>query len=119
MIKICQNSTTATFITGRFVIRIRSAATFAAVASEHGVDHSGGTADTGLNGNGVGRAIQTASAAFHAGIAILYGHVFAIHLEHFMGTNIKAHSTAGAFIFIQLQSDHIFQINRIFHFLNS
>jgi hypothetical protein len=110
-------SATTAFVTGRFAICIsRPTAAFSAVATKHRVYQRVGTTDTGLNGNSVGRTIQTASAAFHTGIAILYNYFFTIHTEHFMRANIEAHSAAGAFVLVQLQRDNVLQINRIFHF---
>jgi hypothetical protein len=112
-----QDSAATAFVTGRFDVFIgRSATAFAAVATEHGVNHGGGTADPGLHGNGIGGAIQRACAAFHAGIPILYHHMFAVHFKHFMGTNIQTHTASRAFVFVQLQRNNIFKVNRIFHF---
>jgi hypothetical protein len=53
-----------------------------------------------LHKDGIDRAIFTACAAFHTDITVLDGYVLSVHFKHFMGTNIHAHSAAGAFIFI-------------------
>jgi len=113
-------SATAASVAGRFVGSIsRTAAAFAIIAPEHGIDDRVGTPDAGLHRNGVCRTVERAGTAFHAGIAILYRYVLRVHLEHFMRANIKAHSATYTFVFIQLQSDNVFKINKIFHFLIS
>jgi hypothetical protein len=116
VIGCCRSAATDAFALGIGAAGLRAAATLPAVAPQHGVDDRGGAADAGLNGNGVGRAIQAAGAAFHAGIAIPYDHMPAVHLEHLMGANIQTHPATGAFAFVQLQSDNIFKINQILHF---
>jgi hypothetical protein len=110
-------STATALVTGRFAAGIgRSAAALYAGASQHKVYHSRGATDTRFHGNGMNRTIFTTGAAFHTGIAVFYHHVLFIHHKHLMRTNIKAHTATGAFVFVQLQGDNIFKINRIFHF---
>jgi hypothetical protein len=69
-----------------------------------------------LHGNSAKRAIKTARPAFHARITILNNGMRSIRFKNFMRADFQTHSTAGAFIFIQLQSNDIFKVGHIIHF---
>jgi hypothetical protein len=87
--------------TGRRAAGFSGTATSGIRSTKHGVDHGRRTTNARLHGNGVERTIPAAGAALHARIAILDLYVPGIHFEHLVRTDIKAHSTARAFLFIQ------------------
>lgn len=94
---------------------LRTAAAFAPVSPQHAVDDSSGAADTGLDLESSRGTVFTAGAAFHAGIAGINPHLFSVHRKYMMRADIHAHTTAGAFLFIQFNCCDIFQINQVSH----
>jgi hypothetical protein len=101
---------TSAFFPRYGIIRIDAAGTGTALLADERIDDRRGAADAGLYGNSSQRAITAACSAFHTGIAILNDGVRAVHFKNRMRTNFQAHCTAGAFIFVKLQSGNIFQI---------
>lgn len=93
-------SAAATALLVRRWSRIGAAAALSPIASEHSVDYRGGTAYARLHGYRSCRTVLRARAAFHARVAVLYLHVFAVHFKYFVGADIQAHSASGAFVFI-------------------
>jgi hypothetical protein len=73
-----------------------------ALSSHERVYDGRSTADTGLYGNGVKRAVAAACSAFHAGIAILNDGMRAIHFKNFMRANFHTHSAARTLFFVEL-----------------
>jgi hypothetical protein len=82
---------------------------------QHGADHGRRTTDAGLYGDGAGRTIPAARAALHARIAIPDFNMSGVHLKHRVRTNLKAHPAAGAFGFIELQGNDIFEVGQSIH----
>ena len=88
-----------------------AAATIAILFSiQFAIDHSSCAPNSSCNGDCPCLTIPSAGAAFHACIEI-YDHCAAIaHFEHVVRTDNCAHSAAIAFLRIELQRNHVFQI---------
>ncbi len=114
--RLAESGTTAAAFRGFRFIRLRSAAAFTAIAPEHAIDDRSGASNTRFNPNGSCRTVFTAGAALHTCITINDFHVFPIHSKYIVGTDIQAHTAAGAFLCVQLQGYDIFQINHASHF---
>jgi hypothetical protein len=86
-------------------------ATAVPLSAKGGIDDGRCTTHTGLDGNGLGRAILGAGAAFHAGVFLFNLCVSVVHGQDGMGTDHEAHSASNTFFLIKLQCNHILQID--------
>ena len=83
--------------------------------AEHPVDDGRSTSHAGLDEHGVDRAIPATSPAFHAGVAIGDVDSFVVEGKNPMGANLQAHAATRAFIGAYFKSNHVLQIDQIFH----
>jgi hypothetical protein len=88
----------STFLLCCGVALFNGTGTRAAFSAQERIDHRRGATDSGLHGNGAGRAIAAARSAFHACITIADDGMSAVHFKYFMWTDFQTHSAARAFI---------------------
>jgi hypothetical protein len=85
------------------------------VAAEKTVDNSRSTADTGVNADRTRGTVLCAGPAFHARVPIVNPGVAVMETKDVMGADQSAHAATGTFFRVELQSDHIFQVNESSH----
>lgn len=87
-----------------YVCIISAAAALIHILSLQGShEHGSGTSDAAVYGNGLGRTVQLACAAFHTGRLADYFYNFPIGCKYSMGTNIDAHAAAIASFLLENQ----------------
>ena len=97
---------------------------FAAVArgfrtAECADDDGGGAADSGVDGDGLRRAVARAGPAFHAPIPIYYLRLPILDDVDSVGTDFRAHPATRTLIRVQRQSDDVIEIPQFRHPLHS
>ena len=82
------------------------------------VNHTGSTADTGINRNGRDRTVEGTGPALHAGVAVRECNLFPVRNKHLMRTDFQTSAAADAGGLIEFQRYNIFQIAKVFHTRN-
>jgi hypothetical protein len=75
------------------------------------LDNIGGSPHPRTDGNGLGRAVVYAGAAFHAGVEIYNTGSALPHFKHCLGADFGAKPASHTFVRVQHQSGHIIQIS--------
>jgi len=88
------------------LFRINHAAA-GALTPQKAAYYSRGTANAGVDREGLGWAIQGAGSTFHAGVFILDLHQALTQAEHILGTHLQTDTASRAFLRLQLEAGHI------------
>jgi hypothetical protein len=95
--------------------RLQNTATRRTLSPQGAVDHRSSAAYAGLNRDRLHRAIDGTGATLHAGIAVVQLHLPVAEAENRMRTDEGAHAAAYTFLRVQIEGDHIFEIDESTH----